>query len=122
MSWNSIIGQERVKSLLKRILQSKQIAHAYLFYGPEGIGKDAIAIEFAKILNCSAAGEEACEVCSSCQKMKTLQHPNLKMIFALPVGKGERTGDNPFEVLTENQIVEVREQIQRKAADPVLSD
>lgn len=118
MSWDSSIGQERVKSLLKRVLQSKQIAHAYLFYGPEGIGKDALAIEFAKILNCSAPGEEACDECSSCKKMKILQHPNLKMIFALPVGKGEKTGDNPLDVLTENQIAEVREQIQRKSTDP----
>ncbi len=64
MSWSSIIGQERVKSLLKRTLQSGQIAHAYLFYGPEGIGKDALAIEFAKTLNCTTKGIEACGICS----------------------------------------------------------
>ena len=59
MSWSSIVGQERVKALLSRTLQSGQIAHAYLFYGPEGIGKDALSIEFAKALICTKGGLEA---------------------------------------------------------------
>jgi DNA polymerase-3 subunit delta' len=118
MSWDSVIGQDRVKSLLQRILESKQIAHAYLFYGPEGVGKDALAIEFAKALNCSSGSTEACGTCPSCQKGATLRHPNLRLIFPLPTGKNEKTGDHPLEVLTESQVAEVREQIGLKAADP----
>jgi DNA polymerase-3 subunit delta' len=118
MSWDLVIGQERVKVLLKHILQSKQIAHAYLFYGPEGIGKDALAIEFAKTLNCIEEGIEACGTCSHCRWMLTLQHPNLNIVFALPLGKGEKTGDDPITVLTENQVTEVKEQIRLKASDP----
>ncbi|MGD1045773.1 MAG: DNA polymerase III subunit delta' [Bacteroidota bacterium] len=117
MSWSSIIGQERVKALLKRTLQSGQVAHAYLFYGPEGIGKDALAIEFAKTLNCTEGGVEACGVCSNCQRMDSFQHPNIKLVFALPVGKNEKNGDDPINVLTEAQVAEVREQIQAKAKD-----
>jgi DNA polymerase III subunit delta' len=118
MSWSSIVGQERVKALLRRTLQSGQIAHAYLFYGPEGIGKDALSIEFAKALICAKGGQEACGVCHNCQRMDSFQHPNIKLVFALPVGKNEKNGDDPITVLTEAQVVEVQEQIQAKAKDP----
>ena len=118
MSWETIIGQSRVKSLLQRILESRHIGHAYLFYGPEGIGKDALAIEFAKTLNCTSGTVEACGNCPSCQKMTALQHPDLRLVYPLPAGKGEKTGDDPLEVLTESQVAEVREQIKLKASDP----
>ena len=90
MSWSSIVGQERVKSLLRHTLQSGQIAHAYLFYGPEGIGKDTLAVEFAKTLNCTKGGIEACGVCPNCQRMDSFQHPNINLVFALPIGKNEK--------------------------------
>ncbi len=118
MSWDSVMGQHRVKQLLQKSLASKRVAHAYLFYGPEGIGKDALALEFAKALNCERQHTEACGECSSCKKMTMLQHPNVKLIFALPVGKGEKQGDDPIGVLTENQITEIREQIGIKSRDP----
>jgi DNA polymerase III subunit delta' len=118
MSWSSIVGQERVKALLRSTLQSGQIAHAYLFYGPEGIGKDALAIEFAKTLICTEGSPDACGVCPNCQRMNSFQHPNIKLVFALPVGKNEKNGDDPVNVLTESQVAEIREQIQAKAKDP----
>jgi DNA polymerase-3 subunit delta' len=117
MSWSSIVGQERVKSLLRHTLQSGQIAHAYLFYGPEGIGKDALAVEFAKTLNCTKGDIEACGVCPNCQRMDSFQHPNINLVFALPIGKNEKKGDDPINVLTEAQVAEVQEQIQLKAKD-----
>ncbi|HVN47318.1 MAG TPA: DNA polymerase III subunit delta' [Bacteroidota bacterium] len=118
MSWNSVIGQTRVKQLLQKSLTSNRVAHAYLFYGPEGVGKDALALEFAKVLNCERQQAEACGECPSCKKMAALQHPNIKLIFALPVGKGEKQGDDPIGVLTENQITEIREQIEIKSRNP----
>jgi DNA polymerase III subunit delta' len=118
MSWLSVIGQERVKAQLQRTLLNRQIAHAYLFYGSEGIGKDALAIEFAKALLCETGSTEACGHCRNCQRMETFQHPNFKLVFALPVGKSEKTGDNPIKVLTETQVSEIQQQIQWKAKDP----
>ena len=52
MAWQSIIGQERVKQLLRYAWESGKIPGAYLLYGVEGIGKDALALEFAALLNC----------------------------------------------------------------------
>ncbi len=52
MSWNTIIGQIRVKGIIQRALKEHSIAHAYCFYGNEGIGKEALALELAKVMNC----------------------------------------------------------------------
>jgi len=118
MSWNSIIGQDRVKQLLRSALTNKQIAHAYLFSGPYGVGKDALAIEFAKALNCEELIDEACGRCQSCRWMETLQHPDVRLIFALPTGKNEKTGDDPMGVLTEDAVEAVRAEVRAKAKDP----
>lgn len=118
MSWNRIIGQTRVKELLRRALKSKQVAHSYLLYGPEGVGKDALALEFARALNCATKSDEACEACGNCRKSAALQHPNIQLIFALPVGKNEEKGDGPLDRLAEDQIEAIQEQLRIKAENP----
>ncbi|MGB2869375.1 MAG: DNA polymerase III subunit delta' [Bacteroidota bacterium] len=118
MSWESIIGQNRVKALLKRAVQQERIAHAWLLHGPEGTGKDALAIEFAKVLNCTKGGPHACDACASCRRFETLQHPNVKLIVALPVGKSEKQGDDPVATLSADQISAIQEQMSLKARDP----
>src|SRR5512140_2087223 len=118
MSWQSVIGQHRVKELLVSTLRRNRLAHAYVFSGPEGVGKDAAAIELAKVLNCDAQGTEACDSCPSCLKFASLQHPNLHLVFALPVGKGEKLGDGPLAKLSEEDVAAVQEQVSRKARDP----
>ncbi len=50
--------------------------------------------------------------------MDSFQHPNINFVFALPIGKNEKTGDDPINVLTDAQVAEVREHIQLKAKDP----
>lgn len=118
MSWNRVIGQHRSKSLLKRAVTSGQIAHAYLFEGPEGIGKDALALEFAKVLNCREKGSEACGRCDSCKRMESLQHQNVRIIMALPSGKGETSGDDPLKGFTDEQMESIKGELAEKAKDP----
>jgi len=115
MSWDSIVGQERVKTLLKGALGSRKLPHAYLFHGPEGVGKDAMAIELAKVLNCEVGGDSACDRCESCLRFATLQHPNLILVFPLPVGKGEKSGDLPLAKLSQEDLDNIREQTRLKA-------
>lgn len=115
MSWNSVIGQERIKGLFKKAIEQKRLAHAYLFSGPPGVGKSAFAIELAKVLQCEHQTSEACDTCSSCKKFQTLQHPNLYLIFALPPGKNEESGDSPLEKLTAEDIENIKNQIRLKA-------
>ncbi|HZY10776.1 MAG TPA: DNA polymerase III subunit delta' [Bacteroidota bacterium] len=118
MSWDSVIGQLRVKKILQNAITRKRVSHAYFFTGQEGIGKDAVAIEFAKALNCEGSSTQACDRCSSCFKFQTLQHPNVFLVFSLPVGKNEESGDPPLLKLTEEDVAIIREQIALKAKNP----
>ncbi|MCX6156063.1 MAG: hypothetical protein NT007_18090 [Candidatus Kapabacteria bacterium] len=123
MSWNHIIGHKRVKKIIQRSFLEERIAGAYCFWGIDGIGKEAVAIEFAKLLNCSnpIRNEQkinACDECSNCKKISTLTHPNLQLIFSLPAGKGtDSKGDSPYSKLSDEQITEIQNEIQTKAKD-----
>lgn len=86
MALETIIGQERVRASLQRTLSSGRIAHAYLFHGPDGCGKAAAALAFARVLQCEqpAAGD-ACGRCPSCQKVERGVHPDIHVL--MPVVK-----------------------------------
>ncbi|MDQ3020477.1 MAG: hypothetical protein M3R36_07905 [Bacteroidota bacterium] len=118
--WNNIIGQERVKEILKNIYQSEKISHAYIFYGNEGVGKDAAAIEFARLLNCDEPvnGIEACDKCKSCIETGSFKSPLFKYIIALPSGKNITDEDiNPLEKLEKEDFANYLDEIEKKAAD-----
>jgi len=118
MSWGSIIGQERARKILRRSIEQARIAHAYLLWGPRGTGKDALAIEFAKTLLCEKQGTEACDICPSCRKVQILQHPNLKIVFALPASKSDKGGDNGDGKFQPELREEIRTQLEQKARNP----
>ena len=70
-------GQQRAKTLLGRSLASGRIAHAYLFRGPDGVGKKLFGIAMAKALNCRVDGPSgACCSCVSCRKFDSGNHPD----------------------------------------------
>ena len=83
MSFENIIGQQRVISILKRGLISKRMPHALLFHGPEGVGKEAVALELAKALFCQN-DEIYCNTCSDCKRVGQLSHPDLMLIYPAP--------------------------------------
>lgn len=118
MGWDRVIGQNRVKSLLRQILSSGRIPGAFLFEGPEGVGKDAMAVELAKTLNCEKREAEPCETCPSCRQATALQHPNIRLVFPLPRGDSETKDDGPLDKLDEKTMKKVREEISLKAQDP----
>ena len=68
-SFSTLIGQDSIAATLKNSIQRGQLAHAYLFCGPRGVGKTTSARIFAKIINCSNPGEnmEPCGECESCR-------------------------------------------------------
>lgn len=73
--------QASVWDKLKKVITGEQVAHAYLFQGPVGAGKEDTAYLFAASLNCLApAGGVACGSCSSCQKVVHGNHPNIHVI------------------------------------------
>ena len=68
-SFGTLIGQDNIAQTLKNSILRGQLAHAYLFCGPRGVGKTTTARIFAKMINCSDPSEdmEPCGTCESCQ-------------------------------------------------------
>ena len=61
-----VIGQALPKEILKNAVQSGKLSHAYLFHGPEGVGKTTLATEFAKAIICR--NHTGCGECDYCQQ------------------------------------------------------
>ena len=81
MSFAHVIAQHRAKGILSRAIENDRVPHAYLFSGPSGVGKEALAIEFAKALFCTGEGERPCDECSSCKRIMSFQHPDFTFVF-----------------------------------------
>lgn len=94
--------QSVVKDRFSKNLANGRIAHAYLFYGPEGAGKEAFALEIAKALNCQNESVKPCNECPSCTKINQLKHPDIKLI--IPEAKSWSTQDiqKKYQLKSEN--------------------
>lgn len=80
MSLEQIAGQWKAQRILSHALKSGKISHAYLFNGPSGTGRMAMAREFAKALFCTAGGADACGECLECRKFEHGNQTDLTMI------------------------------------------
>ncbi len=81
-----VYGQKQAKELLSRGLAADRLAHAYLFQGPDGVGKQLFARKLAAAINCTASdGIQSCGHCGSCRRMEAGMHPDFLLVTP---GKG----------------------------------
>ena len=80
MRFSEVIGLEKTKEELGGGIAHNRIAHAQLFYGSKGSGKLALAVAYARRLNCqSPEKNDSCNNCPSCLKFSKLIHPDLHL-------------------------------------------
>jgi DNA polymerase-3 subunit delta' len=85
-----LIGQDRAVLQLKSNLSKGTAARSYLFTGPPGIGKMALAVSLAQALNCPSE-EPPCGHCSACQRIAARKHPDVEVIGLAADAEGSRT-------------------------------
>ncbi len=91
-TFQSVVGQSALTTTLKNAIKNKQLAHAYLFCGPRGVGKTTCARIFAKTINCFNPKEngEACNECESCKSFNDQRSLN---IFELDAASNNSVDD-----------------------------
>jgi DNA polymerase-3 subunit delta' len=92
MSWANVKGHDKLAASFQQVIRRGRLAHAYLFAGPEGVGKKGFAVELAKTLLCEdpRARErlDACDKCSACIQVSASTHPDFQQA-ELPEDKHE---------------------------------
>jgi DNA polymerase-3 subunit delta' len=101
--FSNLTVQSQIVERLTEGIKRKRLAHAYLFYGPEGSGKDAVALELAKAINCLHPDTIPCNKCASCNKITLLNHPDIKYIFP---------------TATSWSVEDIKERIRQKSKNP----
>ena len=81
-----IRAQERVVAWLRLALREHRIPHAYLFTGPQGVGKEATAWALAQALQCVRLEHDACGQCEPCHKVAADIHPDV-IVLRVPEGR-----------------------------------
>ncbi len=127
--FSGLYGQEKAKSLFCRSLRSGRVPHAYLFRGPDGVGKRLFAQGVAAAINCrERLGPMACGNCSSCRKFRSQNHPDFLVIRPVKgVIKIEQIRQlakelsyPPFESETRIAVLEDVHTMRREAANSLL--
>ena len=101
-TFGTLIGQDSIATTLKNSIKSGQLAHAYLFCGPRGVGKTTTARIFAKIINCMNPGEDM-EPCGECESCKSFDEGRSYCIHELDAASNNSVDD--IRALTEKVMI-----------------
>lgn len=74
-----IIGHAWAVELLRHHIENRKVSHAYLFTGPEGVGRTTLALAFAQALVCQSA-DRPCGTCRACQHVRAGIHPDVRLL------------------------------------------
>jgi DNA polymerase-3 subunit delta' len=88
MGFADIIGQNKQLEILRLAVARNRLHHAYLFTGPEGVGKRTSALALAMALHCAEKNQDFCGHCAECARIMARNHPDVRVIEPL-AGKKE---------------------------------
>jgi len=83
MPFDDIVGHQRQLEYLRRSLECDRLHHAYLFVGPEGVGKKTVALALAKSLHCAQRRFDFCDACQVCLTIRAGNHPDVRLVERL---------------------------------------
>ena len=109
------LSQDGIWSLLQKTIENDKIGNAYLFSGPSGVGKEAMAIEYGATINKTHYIDNKINADASYNRFKTLQHELLKLVVPLPMGKTKKGSTNVLESLNKDDIDSLKEHILQKS-------
>jgi DNA polymerase-3 subunit delta' len=83
MGFADIIGHQKQLEILRAALAGRRLHHAYLFLGPEGIGKRTIALALTRAIHCAGMDDDFCGRCVNCARISDGNHPDVRFIEPL---------------------------------------
>ena len=107
MSIKEIFCQDKAINRLQSALAADKVAHAYIFAGPEGVGKFKTALEWSKLLLCKNKSKsdpplsfDSCSACESCKAFDSGLHPDFNHIYKelINVGKESKIKKTPIDL------------------------
>jgi DNA polymerase III subunit delta' len=90
MRFAEVVGHPKPLEILRAALSGQRLHHAYLFLGPEGIGKRTVAMALARAIHCDESNGDSCGHCVNCARIDDANHPDVHVIGTL-AGKKEIT-------------------------------
>jgi len=121
MAFEGVFGQERVKQIWKSSLKRNRLAHAYLFHGLPGVGKDAVSIDMAMGLNCKESVVGGCGKCSSCLSIQNLEHPGFRLVLPVPTRPKSMKEEKYEEILRDRALQRVKNPYRDVSYSPEMS-
>ncbi len=129
LCYTQLLGQEKAKIMVSRSLAGDRIPHAYIFRGPDGVGRKLFARGLAAAMNCRAGeASAACGECVSCRKYLSANHPDFLVVSpeknGISIGRVRELSREltypPYEAARRVVVLEDVHLMRREAANSLL--